>query len=238
MSNPPLLSPLSGADVTTKEDPQLQIWESLKLAQIAPLQADVFVLWEMMLETINDHDSIEEQLELSAEAILQIAEVALKRAHGFAVISAQQLGKDPVMPANAFDRFVRQSMDVDLDQFVEEFGRKEHDYPDNREAFSIVSEVAKEEILAALPIIDEADEIEQLEYDENVGAWAEVVLGWLKYNELAFAEITHIHIETGLTLGQLWLSGLLKLEIQQGGQFYETERVAIAVPASAKQRVA
>jgi hypothetical protein len=134
------------------EQLELQPWQTLQTAQDKPELAKVGALWVRMEEAIQERE-IKAQLEVSSEAILQMAGVIQRRVQVLDEGHRMRSGADPVMPANAFDRFVRQSMDVDFEQFVEEIGRKEHEYPESRELVSVVEEVSKEELLLDVRVI-------------------------------------------------------------------------------------
>jgi hypothetical protein len=153
------------------EQLELQLWQTLQNAQAEPESAKVGALWFWMEEAIQERE-IKAQLEMSAEAILQMAQVLERRVQVLDEAVAMRAGKDPVMAADAFARFVRQSMDVDFEQFVEEIGRKEHEYPESRALVSVVAEVDKEELLESLEPELEPLTVLELEHDEECDSLA------------------------------------------------------------------
>jgi hypothetical protein len=213
----------------TVEQLELQLWKTIQQAHAAPQEADLGVLWNKLERTIFGRE-LKAQLEVSAEAILQLAGLVQERSKArFEELVARHSDEGPVMPADAFDRYVRQSMEVDFDQFIEPFERKEHDYPDSRALFSVVAEVNKAELLESLEdkcLVEGL--MEELEYDEDIAAWSAEIRGWLEQKQVQTAAIIQLQHETGLSLVRLWLAGLLGgFEMQQDQGFYDADGVIV-----------
>lgn len=210
------------------EQLELQLWQTLQTAHAQPETAKVGVLWVRMEEAIQGHE-IKAQVEISAEAILQMARVVERRLQVLDEAVAMRSGADPVMPEDAFDQFVRQYMDVDFDQFVEAIGRKEHEYPESRELASVVAEVSKEELLESLE--DESaveDLMERLEHGESVEEWANEIVLWMKergLDQVGFAELLD---GIGFEAVKTWLAVLLGgFEMRQAGGFYDGNTIVV-----------
>jgi hypothetical protein len=149
------------------------------------------------------------------------------------------------MPADAFDRFVRQYMDVDFEQFIEPLERKEHDYPDSRELFSVMVEVDKQELLDLLEPesqLEPMPEIE-LEHEEDVGAWAAIVREWMCESAVNSVSIGEVVDATDLTAVKVWLAGLLddfdlKRKSKEDKDFYNIENSILRMETVAQREVA
>ena len=205
------------------EQLELQLWQTLQDAQAEPESADLDVLWDEMERAIQGRE-IKTQLEVSAEAILQMAGVLQRLSRVFDEAVAVRSGADPGMPADAFDPYVRQYMEVDFEQFIEAIGRKEHEYPECRELVSVVAEVSKEELLGLIEPesqVEEFSEVE-LEHDEDVGFWVEIVKEWMELKGVDAIGFLELLDGVGLSVVKVWLALLLGgFELRQEGGFYE-----------------
>jgi hypothetical protein len=184
----------------TFEQLELRLWQTLQDAHAVPEDADLDLLWDELETAIVGRD-LKEQLEVSAEAILQMAGLVQERSRfRFEALVARHSDEGPAMPADAFDPYVRQSMEVDFDQFVEAIGRKEHEYPESRELFTVVAEVSKEELLNLLEPEStlEPMPVLELEHDEDVAAWAAIVRGWMIVNNCRCGSISELVDATNL----------------------------------------
>jgi hypothetical protein len=98
---------------------------------------------------------------------------------------------------------------------------------------SVVVEVTKEQALLLAGVEEEeelGDAIIQLEYDEDIAAWADAVRVWMQRQGLESAAIARLQQDTGLSAVKLWLTGLLGgLVLEQRGGFYDAKGVAIAL---------
>jgi hypothetical protein len=121
---------------------------------------------------------------------------------------------------------VRQSFSLDLSGLVEEpelYVRlvSEKSY---EEADSVVEYREKTEVLAELESFVEEDaveDLEQLEYDEDVAAWAEAIRGWMQRQGMESARVSEVVEETNFSSGKVWIAGLLSdLSLQQTRDFY------------------
>jgi hypothetical protein len=213
----------------TFEQLELHLWQTLQDAQAEPVEANLGLLWKALENVIGGRD-LKEQLEVSAEAILQIAGLVLERSRfRFEALVARYSDEGPVMPADAFDRYVRQSMEVDFDQFVEAIGRKEHDYPEVRELYSVVEEISKEEVLEGLD--DEfvlEDLMERLEHDENIEEWVTTLQDWMRVQGMQEVKFFELMDGVGLSGVKVWLALLLgDFKLRQDGVFYDSAGVVV-----------
>jgi hypothetical protein len=222
------------------EQLELQLWQTLQDAQDKPESADLDVLWSEMERAIQGRE-LKAQLEVSAEAILQMAGVLQRRSRVFDEVVAMRSGADPVMPADAFDRFVRQYMDVDFEQFVEAIGRKEHEYPECRELVSVVEEVSKEELLESLEPESQLEPMPmlELEHDEDVAAWAAIVRAWMMSVGMDSVSISEVVDGTELSSVKIWIAGLLcDFELNQTKGFYSFDGLNLSLELVLQREVA
>ncbi len=215
----------------TFEQLELRLWQTLQDAQAVPEDADLDLLWNELETAIVGRD-LKEQLEVSAEAILQMAGLVQERCmFRFEALVARYSDEGPAMPADAFDPYVRQSMEVDFDQFIEAIGRKEHEYPESRELYSVVAEVSKEELLESLE--DESaveDLMERLEHDESVGEWATAIVLWMKRQGLVQVGFVELLDGAGLEVVKTWLAVLLGgFELRQDRGFYDGDAIVVGL---------
>ena len=148
--------------------------------------------------------------------------------------------REPCLPLDAIDLYVRQSSFVDLEQFIEspELPEVERGY----ERGSVVRELSVAEALAEVRDEVVTDTVEPeiayqqaigLAHDENVSEWGAAISARLDELDRAvsllelqesFAERPHGGIE--MPLVQVWLALLLNgMTLEQPGDFYQTERV-------------
>jgi uncharacterized protein Usg len=97
---------------------QLHLWDSLQIAAETPEIADLTQLWQT-LDAALQPLSLTQQLQMAGDAVAQIAQIVQDRS----LLTLEELAsagqtEGPIMPPDAFDRFVRQSMRVDFEPFV------------------------------------------------------------------------------------------------------------------------
>ncbi len=208
---------------------QLTIWDRLNLATTNSVGADFLGLLTEVDESIEQLPP-NDKLEAAGEAIRRLGEIYADR-------SAMQLceieylfrpEQEPIMSLDAFDRYVRQSMMVDLEQFIEvpELPEYEREYN-----LTMVREKSKAEILAE---IGESEEIDPevayqqaigLAHDEDVSAWGEAISARLdEWGEPI--SLLELQGSIEMPLVQVWLALLLNgIPLEQRGSFYQTEQV-------------
>ncbi|RUT02001.1 hypothetical protein DSM107010_63790 [Chroococcidiopsis cubana SAG 39.79] len=84
-----------------------------------PEDADLASLWQEVEAAIVDLDC-SSQLQVAGEAIVQITDVfEVRSLRAFEEIQATTSHDGPVMPSDAFDRYVRQTMQIDFEPYIE-----------------------------------------------------------------------------------------------------------------------
>lgn len=224
------------------EQLELPLWEALKEAAIAPDALDLPHLLQVLDESLADLDTVG-QLQVAAEAIHQIVQVFQDRSIlAFEELEAISSEEGPVMPADAFDRYVRQTMEVDLDQFIEPLTQLPRKVPERQmgdAAHSVVGELDPAALLQALdeqmsqhPGFTEVEAFNQaiaLAHDEDVSTWVETIVQRMGEHPLSPIPLVQLQQAMEMPLIQLWLALLLGgFLLEQRGEFYETQQVWIA----------
>jgi hypothetical protein len=208
---------------------QLTIWDRLSLATTNSVGADFLGLLTEVDESIEQLPP-NDRLGAAGEAIRRLGEIYADR-------SAMQLSEieylfrpeqEPIMSLDAFDRYVRQSMMVDLEQFIEAPELPEYEREYN---LTVVREQSKAEILAE---IGESKEIDPevayrtaiaLAHDEDVSAWGAAISKRLEEWGQPMS-LLELQGSIEMPLVQVWLALLLNgMTLEQRGDFYQTEQV-------------
>jgi hypothetical protein len=176
-----------------------------------------------------DRTPIGLKLATAADAIEQMADVFAARADEFfSGWHRQSVSHEgPILDDDLFAEFVRQSFHLDLDGLVgvpELYVRSdpEKSYED---AESLVGEVSKETaLLLAGAELEPAVLMDELEYDEAIGAWAMAIALWMQQQKLE---------RVGLTVVKGWLAVLLDegfaMDRLEGSDFYRSSGILVAL---------
>lgn len=172
----------------------------------------------------------------------------------FEELEATASDDGPVMPQDVFEyasrraagndmcgrRYVRQTMEVDFEQFIEpleSLSRKARERQERSdEAGSVVGELdqaalfqALDEHLSQYPGLAEVEAFNQamgIAHDEDVSAWVGTISKWMVEQQAAMIPLVQLQQAVGLPLIQLWLASLLGgFAIEQRGEFYETQPI-------------
>ena len=139
------------------------------------------------------------------------------------------------MADDAFDRYVRQSMVIDFDQFIEplqSLPRKAAEYAKNSN--SIAGEIDKEVLIQALEqesLLSFEEEFKQAistAHTENISAWIEAISFYIANN---FSPMRLIDLQQALQLPivEIWLGLLLgNFKLEQRGSFYDSNEIWIS----------
>jgi hypothetical protein len=224
----------------------LPVWEAIKVAASEPEEADLRLLWQEVEAAIfqgkgsaNVNLGCLGQLQVAGEAISQITDLFELRSQ-LAFESIQAVGSDdgPVMSGDAFDRYVRQSMQIDFDVYIEPLSslpRKVSEFSEREEVDqmqSIVTEIDRQVLLEAIlsePVDPETayKEAIGLAHDEDVSAWGAAISARLEeWGEPV--SLLELQGSIEMPLVQVWLALLLNgMTLEQRGDFYQTEQVWI-----------
>jgi hypothetical protein len=175
-------------------------------AELAMLFEDLDEALALPLGKSRDPLSIEQQIFVAGEGLARIGEVVGLRAE----VYLQEINyllypdKEPVLGLDEFDRYVRQSMVVDLEQFcaAPELPEVERGYQR-----AVVEPMTEAEAIAQIvAAIHEAEPSPlELAHDEDIPEWSARVMACLAREPFAFVALSQA---TELAPTQVWL-GLL-----------------------------
>jgi hypothetical protein len=215
---------------------QLPLWKVLEAAAQSPETAELDQLWQEVEASIVDLECAG-QLQVAGEAISQITsvfEVRCQRTFEEILATASQDG--PTMSETAFDHYVRQTMQIEFDEYIEPFDtllRKPIEVSEN-ESQSLVAEVEPMRLIETLhevmQVVDPELAYEQalaLAHAEDVSEWGAAIQTWLSQRNQAVS-LLGLQRSLKMPLVQVWLALLLNgFAIQQRGEFYDLDQVWI-----------
>jgi hypothetical protein len=199
-----------------------------------PLDAQLWMLFEDLDEAIVNL-SIDQQIFVAGEGLARVGEIVGLRAE----IHLQEINyllhpeQEPVMALDVFDRYVRQSMVVDLEQFcaAPELPEVERGY-----VRAVVEPISEEEMRAEVVAAIHDEELESpfaLAHDEDIGGWSSRIGDCLVEcgGSMGFWSIVEV---TGLRPVEIWLGLLLgtgssmrRGEIGDDEGFYKRDGILI-----------
>ncbi|URD53613.1 hypothetical protein [Chroococcidiopsis sp. CCNUC1] len=236
---------------------ELNLWEVLSEAALAPEDADLQQLWLMLESTVAPLE-LQDKLRIAAEAIAKMAQLVRDRSL-LTMEELQALGSDegPVMPSDAFDRYVRQTMQVDFEQFIEplpSLPRKTPAFGSNHfpdDGRSVVAVLDKETLLQALP---ESEIESQLDNDamkqklldiahaEDVEVWVQAIANCFGNTKAEYLTLAHLvrevqdlvtsenEVKGSSPLVKTWLALLLGgFQLEQRLEFYDIEGIWVSL---------
>lgn len=220
------------------EQLELPLWELLREAAIAPDVADVGQLLDGLDQAMSALNTVG-QLQVAARAIEQIVQVFEWRSSlAFEELVATHSEEGPVMPDDAFDRYVRQSMEVDFEPFVEPLESLPRKAPERSigEGESAVGELDQAALLQALdeqmsqaPWLTEVEAFNRAiatAHDENVAEWVGAIEQWMREQSIGEVSLVQLQQSIDLPLISLWLALLLGgYSLKQRGEFYQGEQI-------------
>jgi hypothetical protein len=222
------------------EQLQLPLWEVLKEATIAPDEANLKELLDGLETALSYLDTVG-QLQVAAEAITQIVQVFQDRSTlAFEELEATNNNEGPVMPTHAFDDYVRQTMEINFEPFIEPLESLPRKIRERQmlseEQGSVVGELDREALLQELdeqmsqhPELTEAEIFNQaiaIAHGEDVLAWGKLITQWMAEQKVTTIPLVQLQQSMEMPLAQLWLALLMgEHAIEQHGEFYETEQI-------------
>ncbi len=213
---------------------ELDLWEVISTARQTPEDANLPMVFRLLDLTLVDLDT-RSQLRIAGEAVCQIADLFCDRSSFlFEELLSRTVKGEPIMANDAFDRYVRQSMVVDFDQFIEppSLARKTSEQAKNGN--SIVGAIDKEVLIQALEqesLLSFEEELEQsisTAHTENVSAWIEAIAQCIASN---FSPMRLIDLQSALPLPivEIWIGLLLgDFKLEQRGEFYNSREIWIS----------
>ena len=215
-------------------DQSIDLWQELEEATEAPRSVNFESLWSMLEKAI-EHLLQAQQLAIAGNAIEQMAEIVRLRstilisdweaAHSEVELDA------PTIEMALVDAWVRQSMAVNLDAFVEQprSTRRRSVKVKLAPTDSIVGEVEPAAIVQMLDEMEReqsaADMVRELAGEEDVAAWSALIRQWLQERTTEDSmSLLELWQQLEMPWVEVWLGLLLgEFELQQSGQFYEAD---------------
>ena len=141
------------------------------------------------------------------------------------------------MADDAFDRYVRQSMVVDFDQFIEPLQSLPRKIPKpTKHGNSIVSAIDKEVLIQVLEqenLLSFEEKLEQAistAHAEDVSAWVEAIAHCIANNSSPM-RLMDLQAALPLSMVEIWLGLLLgDFKLKQRGGFYDSREIWILSP--------
>ena len=205
---------------------ELDFESAIALARQDPVQMELFELLDRLAPSLEGL-AREEKLRLAGQRFVEMAEVLEQKAEAMFSDWCDRHNDDGPIPDEDFlAGLVQETMFLDVSEVVRSpKGRRNVEI--DEEVDSAIAEIDKEELLLLLETADvEVDpvaqlSVEQLEHDESVGAWIQLVHEFLIQcgDDVLFSELIEQHL---LPRGKAWLAVLLGgFQLNQSGDFYE-----------------
>ncbi|MEA5489610.1 MULTISPECIES: hypothetical protein [Pseudanabaena] len=214
---------------------ELDLWDVISTARQSPEDANFLMMFKLLDLTLVNLDT-RSQLRIAGDAVCQIADLFCDRSSSlFEELHSRTVKGEPIMADDAFDRYVRQSIVVDFDQFIEplqSLPRKAPKYAKNGN--SIVGAIDKEVLIQALEqesLLSVEEEFERAistAHAENVSAWIEAIAHCIANNS---SPIRLLDLQSALKLPivEIWLGLLLgDFKLEQRGGFYNSKEIWIS----------
>ena len=133
---------------------ELDLWTALRDASADPIAAEFPLIWQA-LDKFLPSLAITHQLEIASRAIAQVTDIfEVQAGLIFETLEATATLNGPTMAVDAFDRYVRQSMEIDFESYIEAVPSPERlprtDRSPEDEFYSQVKSIDKSELIAAL----------------------------------------------------------------------------------------
>ena len=214
---------------------ELNLWEAIASASQSPNEADlpmVFNLLDLILVELDTRS----QLRVAGDAVGQITDLFCDRSNlCFEHLLAYANHGEPMMSDHAFDRYVRQSVVVDFEQFIQPLKSLPRRSSEKiKDGDSVVGAVDKEVLLQVLEqehLLSWEDKLDlalSIAHDEDISAWIEAIAVCLKSNA-APMRFLDLRNSMKLPIVEIWLGLLLgDFKLLQKGAFYDADQIWIS----------
>lgn len=212
----------------------LELWQELEDATQAPRFVNFDLLWSILLKVIQPLPQ-PQQLAIAGTAIEQMAEIMRLRStlliSEWETAYAQEDPEAPTIEMAIVDAWVRQSMSVDLDAFVEKprSTRRRTVKVNLAPTDSVAGEV---DPAAIHQMIDEmekqqsaSDMVRELAGEENIAAWSSLLAQWVQeHADESPISLMQLWQQLRMPSVEVWLGLLLGgFDLRQSGPFYESD---------------
>ena len=214
---------------------ELDLWDVILTARKTPEDANLLMVFKLLDLTLVDLD-MRSQLRIAGEAVCQIADLFCDRSSFlFEELHSRAVKGEPIMADDAFDRYVRQSMVVDFEQFIEPLQSLPRKIPEQtKHGNSVVAEIDKEVLIQSLEqesLLSFDEEFERAistAHAEDVSSWIEAIAQCITNNS---APMRLINLQDALSLPivEIWLGSLLgDFKLEQRENFYDSNGIWIS----------
>ena len=214
---------------------ELDLWDVISTAKQTPEDANLPMVFQLLDLALVDLDT-RSQLQVAGEAVCQIADLFCDRSNFlFEELHSRAANGEPIMADDAFDRYVRQSMVVDFDQFIEPLPSLTRKIPEQQKnGNSIVGAIDKEVLIQSLEqanLLSFEEEFERVintAHTENVSAWVEAIAHCIA-NSFSPMRLIDLQATLPLPIVEIWLGLLLgDFKLEQRGSFYDSSEIWIS----------
>ena len=214
---------------------ELDLWDVLSTARQTPEDANLPMVFKLLDLTLVDLDT-RSQLRIAGEAVCQITDLFSDRSNFlFEELHSRAVKGEPIMADDAFDRYVRQSMVVDFEQFIEPLPSLTRKTPEQaKNGNSIFGEIDKEVLIQALEqesLLSVEEEFERAistAHAENVSGWIEAISQCITNNSHPIC-LKDLQKTLKLPIVEIWLGLLLgDFKLEQRGNFYDSNEIWIS----------
>ncbi|MFN7788213.1 MAG: hypothetical protein ACK5QY_07235, partial [Pseudanabaena sp.] len=213
---------------------ELDLWDVISSARQTPEDANLPMVFKLLDLTLVDLDT-RSQLRIAGDAVCQIADLFCDRSNFlFEELHSRAVKGEPIMADDAFDRYVRQSMVVDFDQFIEPLQSLPRKIPEQtKHGNSMVGAIDKEVLIQALEeesLLSLEEEFERAistAHAEDISAWVEVIAQCITDNSYPI-RLMDLQKAVQLPIIETWLGLLLgDFNLEQRGEFYDSSGIWI-----------
>jgi hypothetical protein len=214
---------------------ELDLWDILSTARQTPEDANFLMVFKLLDLTLLDLDT-RSQLRIAGEAVCQIADLFCDRSNFlFEELHSRAVKGEPIMADDAFDRYVRQSMVVDFEQFIERLPRLPRKNPEQAQnGNSIVGAIDKEVLIQALEqesLLSLEEEFERAistAHAEDISTWVKEITQCITNNSHPIC-LKDLQKTLKLPIVEIWLGLLLgDFKLDQRGSFYDSNEIWIS----------
>jgi hypothetical protein len=213
---------------------ELDLWDVISSARQTPEDANLPMVFKLLDLTLVDLDT-RSQLRIAGEAVCQIADLFCDRSNFlFEELHSRAVNGEPIMADDVFDRYVRQSIVVDFEQFIEPLQSLPRKIPEpTKHGNSMVGAIDKEVLIQALEeeswlsLEEEFERAISTAHAEDISAWVEVIAQCITDNSYPI-RLMDLQKAVQLPIIETWLGLLLgDFNLEQRGEFYDSSGIWI-----------
>ncbi|PSB57999.1 hypothetical protein [Chamaesiphon polymorphus] len=223
---------------------QLSLWDILDTASKTPVDADLFGLLDRVSESI-EFLPTSEKLAVAGEAIRRLGEIYGDRC----AVTLAEIGylshpeREPCLPLDAFDIYVRQSSFVDLEQFIEspvlpevERGYERSSVVRELSVAEALAEVGDEVLTEEMEVARVTDLVLGIAHEEEIEQWVTRIRSAMKECDRMLlvelqerSKLEFVDLWLGLMLGNTGyiVSRQLNCNVELSCDFYDLSRLWI-----------